>query len=439
MTTSSLTVESPVTYNRTRFERNWDTFYGTDVTVENSSYDGVIGIGWQNDIRTTWSDTDWRAKIALGQNASLPYRLRRISIQPAEIACHIEFNIPFTPNWRNGQSAMRWAGIPPEGSLDVDDPALADSALAKVKKKMNNRTQSYNTIIPAAELKELRMTIVGAATITDATMRRLYSVSAQSHRFRISDSTKRAYQLVNIVKGIKRADFRRAWREASDIWLTYSFGIAPMMRTISDINKSISAYLTRYDSVDRLTGSASKDWIGRTYDDTIAGCDGAMVMASGYAYHQLSYKYVVGHKFDLMSANDYGAMDHFGFKPASLIPAAWELMAFSWVLDYFTTAGQFLDDTFTGTTGNSVYVIKNRRYRVSSRCTLAYFKIHPGANTRIWYQRPGVSTMQAFEFQRSVMDSLPGRALRFRTFDEIGNNAVSKLLNLTSILSKSFR
>lgn len=413
MTTYTTTIE-PINYREIR--RTVSGSYGSKFQVpfqdlvENVDRTTTLAVGSRREVA---KDPDWKSKVAKRQNASNPYFVRRGKLLPGAGYLDIEYDGP-NADIRYGTSRFIWHGLDPTSYLNkVDDPALADIALARLKRKLQNRTQSYNVLVPLGELRELRQTIEGAATFTLKT--------------------------VEALRDVKKLRLKEAYKKASDVWLSYSFGMSPMMGTIKDISKSIGAYLTRYDSIDRLTGTATRDWYSRGLSTNITSCYSTSLEARETAVHKLQYKYIAGHRFSLTSANDYSAFDHFGISPPSLIPVIWELTAFSWVVDYFTTAGAFLDDTFSGQTGNSIYVVKNRKYTVQSSTHFTWAKTLPATSYRKFVSKYWPSKLEYYEFSREVSSTLPGRVLRFRTLDEMGLNGVNKLLNLTSVLSKSLR
>lgn len=374
------------------------------------------------------SNPDWKIKVKKKQDASSPYLRREVTITPGVAFHQTEYLNTVYGNIEYGSDSHTYSALPSFSSLSDEDVALADLANTRLKRKLANRTKSANLIIPVMELRELRQTINGAANASMKTLLLLADVKK---------TLKSSLRTIKSPQRLKKA-LRSAYKDASDIWLTYSFGINPMIGTIQDINKSIAAYLTRYDSIDRLTGSATKTWFKSFMaTNSQTSCNGTSWRAWSRETWELKYKYTAGHRFLLESANDYGALDHFGVGVPSLVPAAWELTAFSWVIDYFTTAGQFLDDTFTGTTGNSVYVVKNRKCTVKGSTSIEFYKAQPSATYLKFSTKNLDAEYNAFEFQRSVLSSYPPRVLRFRTLDEMGLNGVSKLLNLASILSKS--
>jgi hypothetical protein len=367
-------------------------------------------------IPTNWKELtknpDWKMQVAKDQDASGNYLRRISSFLPAVgryKSTRYNISFPGVPLAR-GKGFIIHAGASPFIVSGTSDSTTRDIALSKLKRKLNNRTQSFNAMIPLAEIRDLRRTVKGAVDLTA--------------------------NVVGSLRDVKKGRFKDAWKRVSNIWLTYSFGVRPMMKDIHDIGQSITAFLERQDITDRLASQHTKTWKSRSVS---TGQDaGFYVTLSSTAdiEHTLSYRFITGHKFLLRSATDYTAADHFGFSPPKLIPTLWELTAFSWVLDYFGTIGDFLDDTFSGTTGNSIYVIENRRYLVKWRADIQFSGYMDQYNPFLLTE---VSTQNAqgeyMEFQRTRLAALPGRVLRFRTLDEMGLNGVTKLLNLTSVLA----
>lgn len=384
--------------------------------------------------RETQSNPNWKVQVKKRQNASTPYYRREVISTPATGRVRLQVLIDGYPQSTRmyGIESVTWPPRTPVLSLQYEDADLADLAITRLKRKLSNRTQSFNSIIPLAELRELRQTVDGMATTT---MKVLVALSDVKRSF------KRTVRNVKDPAKLRKA-LKSAYKDASNIWLTYSFGVSPMMSTIKDVSQSIGDYLVRYDSIDRLTGSATKAWTTPEYrsDQSVSAVQGAYLETYTSCRHKLQYKYIAGHRFSLTSANDYGAVDHFGLSPPNLIPAIWELTAFSWVVDYFTTVGAYLDDTFSGNTGESVYVIKNRKYSIEASTRVQYNKTYTGSGYQYleWDTNAVAGSVAAYDFRREVLNSYPPRVLRFKTLDEVGLNGVSKLLNLASVLSKSF-
>jgi hypothetical protein len=128
-------------------------------------------------------------------------------------------------------------------------------------------------------------------------------------------------------------------------------------------------------------------------------------------------------------------MEHFNVKFPALVPAAWELVPFSWIVDYFATVGPFLDDVFTGSPVNAVYLNRTRKYTATGANFLSYQEVNGALILR---HQPGNVIWKYNFFDRTPLQAIPRAALRLRSVDEVGRYGLNKLLNLTSILGLGF-
>jgi hypothetical protein len=291
----------------------------------------------------------------------------------------------------------------PVPELNATDSTLLDIATANFNRNRGKMTGGMEGLPPLLELKDLRMTSKGLTKLTTTMMQTLIS--------------------------IKKTKGRSAYKYASDAWLTYGFGIQPMLSDIRKLSASIDSYLTNKDSVSRVTGFAKRSW--STGSKSVINTHGAYnLRCHQNAHHQLSYRIVSGMKFNISASNDYTAASHLGLTPDGLPSAAWELTPMSWVADYVTTAGDFIDDTFTSKNGESIYCTVSRRYEVNTANSMFMDPTSP-------YKGGGgsdTSTFRYIDFQRTVLAKPPSRILRLRTLDEMGLHGLTKLTNLVTVL-----
>lgn len=345
----------------------------------------------------------------MGQDASTNYRRSSTSfaLKPSHLKAW--FYHPDYPAWlsidANIVDDLLWAG--PIGIPNkLEDSTLRDQALTRVKRRINNMTESYQSLIPLAELRELRGLVGSMTHVTTDT--------------------------VKMIADLRRTKGRSLFTHVSKLWLTYSFGISPMMRDARDLSRSIWTYLTSGDKLDRVQGTASKTVSSLDSGSGVTGGVNCPVKYTIATQSYLSYRFIGGWKFNLRSSNDYNALAHFGITPPALVPALWETTAFSWVADYFSTLGDFLEDQFVGHAGSPVYIVENRKSLVKTQCTHVHFTTHP--EIAILENTPGTCDMERWDFQRSLYSGLPSRILRWKTMDEMGLNGVTKLLNLAAVL-----
>lgn len=289
------------------------------------------------------------------------------------------------------------------------DNALRDLALKRLKSKLSGRVGNSSVLAPVVELRELRKTIVAMAEI----------------------SLEFAFHLMTLRKKYKGRKLKRLF---SNAWLTFSFGVSPLVNDIQSISLSIEDYLNRKDNNVRVRAKASKDWVTSAIFD-VDSMPGFTASSSVRVSHHLTYTYSGAAALNLKSANNYGISQHFALGAENLPGVAWELAPFSWLFDYFSTVGAYLNDTFVLPPGSLKYLTLSRLYKCEID-TFPYYR--PIDKKKAWTTSftsfPG--RLEFVNFDRSSVTTLPTRSLRFKSIDEIGSGAVNKLLNLLSIILK---
>lgn len=348
---------------------------------------------------------DWKVLVSKRLNASNPYTRYEVKIIPSHF---LTKEVGRMSNVLFNCDGSLVCSIDPTYLLNkADDNALMDLALARLKQKLSNRSNQVNLIIPAVELGELRGTIKAIA----------YS----------------AVDLVHALIQIKKTKGKSAAQFASHAWLQWSFALSPTIAEAQEITESIDTFIQRSGG-DSFTdyGAARKEWKSRSTAARAFGYN-STVELSGDLFHRLSYRYTAGYRTPLRGANDYSAREQFGLELGALVPALWELTAFSWLADYFGTIGAYLEDTFVSDQLNTDYVVRTKRYTCRGQYSpkSTYVGFNNGGTAYVSGRSP---SFEVTETIRTPLAQLPRRQLRFKTVDEIGKNAINKVLNLGSIL-----
>lgn len=368
-----------------------------------SSGNGVLGI----DVRTLTPNPGWRVKVSKHQDASSPYKLVKRILIPGRLMCQA-WGIAALPRTMFSSNYSGVCSYNPFSFIDTSDrtdPVLLDQAVASIKRKLRRNVGNMNLAVPVAELGEMRGLI---RSLADKGMGQLNA-------------------LADIQR--KRGP-AKMYKWFADSWLTFSFGVRPMISEIQDLDKAISSYILREDRSIRLSSQASRKWVSGARTKS-TGAFGADLISYTNAFHDLSYRVTAGFNLPLSSSNNYGVLDHLGLELGSLPAIGWELTPYSWVLDYFGTIGAYMDDTFSAPFGNTTYVTSSRRYTIEMDTYHGF--LAPTKYTKHVYSKCSPTKSVLVTFQRDVLSALPRAQLRFRTVDEIGKNAVTKLLNLASL------
>jgi hypothetical protein len=241
-------------------------------------------------------------------------------------------------------------------------------------------------------------------------------------------------------KGGSRLDdtAEAAYKKAAQAWLAFNFGIRPLVDDVSNAVRSIEDYLRRQDFGIRESASAKKEWFGGYNMGPYTGTYGAFLKHTVRLHHRLSYRWYCGGATAVGAGNHYGLSEHLGISNEQLVPALWELTPYSWVVDYFTTVGVFLDDLFWVLPGVMSYSGCTRRYECQGEVD-NFFIPWDGTSTYHYEvtSTKGMGRFTRFEFERVPFGAnLPHVGLHLRSFDEVGYYGVTKLLNLASVLAK---
>lgn len=363
---------------------------------------------------------NWKDRIKLGLEAGTNYDRHFYET----IRQHENANLSHMDNYyctgfkpRTIRNGPYWNALG-EGywSPTPSDPVLRDVALAKVRKFANEYDPMTNVIIPIAELRDFRSLV---KTLSTRTLKLAFDVEALLKTVPPGSTSRRKHDSI--------LDY------ASDLWLAYNFGLRPMIADTKAAAEAVAFAIYGTEHNYRISAKAEKSWHSSTlrsnsghgwlayYDQVIS------------RKHSLRYRYTYGFSHLVESYVMYDRLsDRLGVTWGNFIPAIWELIPYSWMIDYFGTIGDVLEDTFTA----------ERRVRYGSLSTLYEEEMHltqkrllqPGGDASCTTLISGEQLVRHTHYNRAIVTNVPTRSFRFRTMDEIGHNSVRKLLNLLSIL-----
>lgn len=361
---------------------------------------------------TVFKNSNWRQQISRGLNASTPYTLKAATCDPG--TC---FSMSRGPLKNQISSCTTVSKGNLVAGLTADDANLKNAAAAILRSKIRSKSNEFASLVPLAELKETRGLIKQAG----------------------ESSLKMVHALLQLKKFYKLKRYRRDLvRRASDVWLTFRFGIIPTLDDIDSGLKSINKVLQDSGGkMIRFTATQSRSFNGTGNSAGVAAARGLSISTGPAEYrHELSYRYIAGIRPQIFSGNSYATAKHLGFTPDAYLSAVWELVPFSWVVDYFTTAGEFFEDVFWTPPGSTVYLLEIKKHTYEGRHNFS----HPISLSSPAYSvvagGGGTAKCSVVNLSRSLGVNIPHVAFRVKTLDEIGYHSITKLLNLAAILGK---
>lgn len=361
---------------------------------------------------------NYRQKILLGQEAGSNYSCDLYFVNKVKLSEFRYGNSNYGCNDKQGihEEWCRASSMQGTNFLkQYSDSALDNIAISKIRNFANKADAHANVIVPLVELRDLHATVKGVSQATSVMLT----------------------TMLDLTKAIKHP--KELVKYASDAWLTYSFGVKPMLSDASQIAQSIAA-TGQLPLRSNVSAKSTKTWHGTSIDT--ARSIGWISNASYKRRHvmELTYRYTYGLSSLRKSANNYTAIsdlnNHLGLRVESFIPAIWELIPYSWLIDYFVNIGDCLEDRFTASPSVR-YGCKSVLYRETVTSEAQNVLAPPAPPGYQDLSNPGGYELEHVHYVRTVSSSLPVRSFGFNTFSTIGSYAPNKLLNLISILGKS--
>jgi len=236
----------------------------------------------------------------------------------------------------------------------------------------------------------------------------------------------------------KRASPKHWTKAISGLWLENAFGWAPLMHDIED---SVIAYR-------RLTSDIRHRVISAGFEDyadlsgTLTGLDNTdargIVGTSDMAFTkrcQLKEKVSVRYKGKVtarVGATQWDNWALFGFTPTEFIPTAWELLPWSFLVDYFTNIGEIISSAVTSTADvNFVNKTVRQETEYSGRA------VENLAATFAGWGPPYVASLSNpldFKIKRRVVNRTANSGISLPTFQLSADLGSGQLINIAALL-----
>lgn len=232
------------------------------------------------------------------------------------------------------------------------------------------------------------------------------------------------------LKDVKKAKSKRHSRpldwvkDAGDLWLENAFGWQPLL---NDIQGGIDAYNSLVDK-DRVVyisagGRDEKVFADEAIYNTLPAT-GSWYQIKTTCYQQ-SNVHVVRYRGALLAQAATTARDRFarfGFTPSEFVPTAWELLPWSFLIDYFASVGDVLTGLVTDT--SQVRWVNRSDIKTTRRSTTSTFWY----DSNYWWMltvrdlsSPGSAHFESKTVNRSAGVGIPTPQIRFSLSQSVGH------------------
>lgn len=299
--------------------------------------------------RTGVSMPGWRSVIRNGGNASTPYTSDRSTVLASSYgeASATGTHLPASPSLPASTRTDRYSGVirpnvGPISHLSGNTNQAEAVALTQLYRKIESEISRLNGSAVLAEFGDvLRMFGHPFKSLVRLTERRINLLAKARKGLNGTPSQKRD----------------RYGKIVSDTYLEYAFGMVPL---ISDTKAAAEAFARfNYEKTGNQPRRTKVSGRGETSTavstPSVAVVPGSMIVYNQTVKQRTNFRcqYVCG----LSSSHiaDFGSNERLlqllGFQPLSWIPAVWEVVPYSFLVDYFTNVGDILQASVTNTSG----------------------------------------------------------------------------------------
>jgi len=283
---------------------------------------------------------NWRAKLLSGQDAtsSLTARWDTIEYKPSPLLSQswtgtgpnvgLTYKREAWHDWMITNSNHSFRPYVP-----TQDPTFVENlARAAFYKKVHSVTRKMQGLVFLGELGE--------------TLHMLRRPTESLHKL--------AGNFLGLLGKRKKANPKGWTKDLSNVWLEQAFGWRPFL---NDCQSAVQAY---EETIRKNTGNTLRISAGvkKLYDKTgsiwynIPGSifgftgDGAFRVTYGVTFETVLIRYRAAVRIRAEAPRWYDST-LWGFRPEEFIPAAWELLPWSFLIDYFANIGDLLDAAVT--------------------------------------------------------------------------------------------
>lgn len=233
----------------------------------------------------------------------------------------------------------------------TSDATLDNSVDGKASNKFLSAARQLTTMMDGGTfLGELKQTLRMLRHPAEALSRSIDDYyKALSKRKRDEVRRRRRKGLPELPKDSPKWEW---WKAIPDLWLEHSFGWVPLMMDIDDAFQALNSLTERQD-VRHLSKAAQGSKLRAQSSATVGyGYGTGITRLKRDVTNRTSVQTTVRYRGDVVAQAATTFADkaaRWGFTPSQFVPTAWELLPWSFLVDYFATIGDYLDASFTNT------------------------------------------------------------------------------------------
>jgi len=359
--------------------------------------------------RHGYRNPSWRAQVTNLQDATTPLVARNYRIKCSLSSIETSGYLPTYSADSRGLYLLRC----PEVSLISPSYSMPTAALYnRVLGRLYDRAHEYLTKVNGGTiLGEIRETIHGIRHPLTGIRELLLK-----HNTRILKAMTPSYR--------RKVSRRTVLSAAADSWLEVVFGMTPLVADISDSFRYLSQLSSK--SLDVTWLEASEVEVSSSTPSLVwnAGLHlGLNLRSSGVIRNKTLVR--MRALIDT-SMKPTGVLSDIGLVPREFIPTVWELIPYSWVVDYFSNVSSVLNAVSFPKSAIKFVVITQRGSTHQEFTTMP--SLTPGIRTSVT-----VPSRTTFDYSQINRSSITGSKLPLPHVDVLVHASLRRLLNLTAV------
>lgn len=166
-------------------------------------------------------------------------------------------------------------------------------------------------------------------------------------------------------KRASRGPKKNLSKDLSNLWLEYRFGVQPLLQDIDDASRALANSIYNRRPRAQIKGTAAEKYSVPPSKLSGAGLNALFWDVYEKTEYEISYRYKGSMWLDTGTPTQ--VISSLGFSPVDWLPTVWELIPYSFVIDYFTNIGDLISAWSYGTTQIRWSVLTYRSYRLKVR------------------------------------------------------------------------
>ncbi|DAD50510.1 TPA_asm: maturation protein [ssRNA phage Gerhypos.2_38] len=285
---------------------------------------------------------DWKDVIRRGDNAttSMTGTTKRASRTNGHLDGQVRFSLIADPNWKviwlyTGYGVFAPYALFSTTSIPTSSATAENRALARFNAKAASVNRQFQGGVFFAELHK---TLHGLRHPAEALFKGIetYSRAATKLRTRI---VKNRDHYRSLTKTQRRSVGKSFTEAATGLWLENSFHWLPLMY---DIQGAVSALEASFDGMPSVFVKVSANDVQTTTSDLGSNAVSFVLLPYSLTEKTGASVRMYGRVRVRTRLPFWPDMASLGFDPRSFVPTIWELIPYSWAVDYFTNIGDII-------------------------------------------------------------------------------------------------